>query len=103
MRKRQIGFAAYNNEQQPQEREESKADYVRMALDAFLEGARPCNDELNQHVDFLSSKDIQDSIKEMVTASISTITEYMVEHGYKMKQVEGGMLVWLITDTTSEE
>lgn len=38
----------------------------------------------------------------MVSASISTITEYMVEHGYKMKQVEGGRLVWIVKDTTSE-
>lgn len=103
MKKRQIGFTAYNNEQEPQEREESKIDYVRMALDAYFEGDGPCEDQYEQHVDFLSSKDIQDAIKEMVSASISTITEYMVEHGYKMKQVEGGRLVWIVKDTMSEE
>lgn len=102
MKKRQIGFAAYNSEQSPKE-PETKVDYVRMALDAYLEGSGPCDDQYDQHVDFLSSKDIQDSIKEMVSASISTITEYMVEHGYKMRQVEGGMLVWLVKDTMSEE
>lgn len=58
--------------------------------------------KIDQHVDFLSSKDIQDAIKEMVFASISTITEYMVEHGYKMMQIEGGRLVWIIKDTMSE-
>lgn len=102
MKKRQIGFTAYNNEQGPQEQEETKSDYVRMALDAYFEGGSPCDDQYDQHVDFLSSKDIQDAIKEMVSASISTITEYMVEHGYKMKQVEGGRLVWIVKDTMSE-
>ena len=102
MKKRPIGFAAYDNEQKPQPLErESKIDYVAMALDAYLEGRGPC-DENDQHVDFLSSKDIQDAIKEMVSASISTITEYMAEHGYKMMQIEGGRLVWIIKDTMPE-
>lgn len=103
MKKRPIGFVAYDNEQKPQSLErESKIDYVEMALDAYLEGRGPCDDQNDQHVDFLSSKDIQDAIKEMVFASISTITEYMVEHGYKMMQIEGGRLVWIIKDTMSE-
>lgn len=103
MKKRPIGFAAYDNEQKPQPLErESKIDYVTIALDAYLEGSGPCVDQNDQHVDFLSSKDIQDAIKEMVFASISTITEYMVEHGYKMMQIEGGRLVWIIKDTMSE-
>lgn len=103
MKKRPIGFAAYDNEQKPQPQErESKIDYVVMALDAYLEGRGPCDDQNDQHVDFLSSKDIQDAIKEMVSASISTITEYMVEHGYKMMQIEGGRLVWIIKDTMPE-
>ena len=103
MKKRPIGFVAYDNEQKPQSLErESKIDYVAMALDAYLEGRCPCDDQNDQHVDFLSSKDIQDAIKEMVFASISTITEYMVEHGYKMMQIEGGRLVWIIKDTMSE-
>ena len=97
--KRVIGFGAYNK-QEPQE--ESKVDYVRMALDAYFEGDSPSEDPYDHPVDFLSSKDIQDAIHEMVSASISTITEYMVEHGYKMKQVEGGRLVWIVKDTTSE-
>lgn len=99
--KRVIGFGTYNK-QEPQEQEESKIDYVRMALDAYFEGDSPSEDQYEEHVDFLSSKDIQDAIKEMVNASISTITEYMVEHGYKMKQVEGGRLVWIVRDTMSE-
>ena len=99
--KRVIGFGSYNK-QEPQEQEESKIDYVRMALDAYFEGDSPSEDQYEEHVDFLSSKDIQDAIKEMVNASISTITEYMVEHGYKMKQVEGGRLVWIVRDTMSE-
>lgn len=98
-RKRVIGFGAYNK-QEPQE--ESKVDYVRMALDAYFEGDSPSEAPYDHPVDFLSSKDIQDAIHEMVSASISTITEYMVEHGYKMKQVEGGRLVWIVKDTTSE-
>lgn len=103
MKKRPIGFAAYDNEQKPQPLErESKIDYVTIALDAYLEVSGPCDDQNDQHVDFLSSKDIQDAIKEMVFASISTITEYMVEHGYKMMQIEGGRLVWIIKDTMSE-
>ncbi len=100
-KKRVIGFGTYNK-QEPQEQEESKIDYVRMALDAYFEGDSPSEDQYEEHVDFLSSKDIQDAIKEMVNASISTITEYMVEHGYKMKQVEGGRLVWIVRDTMSE-
>ena len=99
--KRVIGFGTYNK-QEPQEQEESKIDYVRMALDAYFEGDSPSEDQYEEHVDFLSSKDIQDAIKEMVNASISTITEYMVEHGYKMKQGEGGRLVWIVRDTMSE-
>lgn len=103
MKKRPIGFAAYDDEQKPQPLErESKIDYVAMALDAYLEGRGPCDDLNDQHVDFLSSKDIQDAIKEMVSASISTITEYMAEHGYKMMQIEGGKLVWIIKDTMSD-
>lgn len=103
MKKRPIGFAAYDNEQKPQPLErESKIDYVAMALDAYLEGRGPCDDLNDQHVDFLSSKDIQVAIKEMVSASISTITEYMAEHGYKMMQIEGGRLVWIIKDAMSE-
>lgn len=103
MKKRPIGFAAYDDEQKPQPLErESKIDYVAMALDAYLEGRGPCDDLNDQHVDFLSSKDIQDAIKEMVSASISTITEYMAEHGYKMMQIEGGRLVWIIKDTMSD-
>ena len=103
MKKRPTGFAAYDNEQKRQQLErESKIDYVAMALDAYLEGSCPCDDQNYQHVDFLSTKDIQDAIKEMVFASISTITEYMVEHGYKMMQIEGGRLVWIIKDTMSE-
>lgn len=103
MKKRPIGFAAYDDEQKPQPLErESKMDYVAMALDAYLEGRGPCDVQNDQHVDFLSSKDIQDAIKEMVSASISTITEYMAEHGYKMMQIEGGRLVWIIKDTMSE-
>lgn len=99
--KRVIGFGIYNK-QEPQEQEESKIDYVRMALDAYFEGDSPSEDQYEEHVDFFSSKDIQDAIHEMVSASISTITEYMVEHGYKMKQVEGGRLVWIVRDTMSE-
>lgn len=99
--KRVIGFGTYDK-QEPQEQEESKIDYVRMALDAYFEGDSPSEDQYEEHVDFFSSKDIQDAIHEMVSASISTITEYMVEHGYKMKQVEGGRLVWIVRDTMSE-
>ena len=103
MKKRPIGFVAYDNEQKPQSLErESKIDYVAMALDAYLEGRGPCDDQNDQHVDFLSSKDIQDAIKEMVFAYISTITEYMVEHGYKMMQVEGGRVVWMSKGAMSE-
>ena len=63
--KRVIGFGTYNK-QEPQEQEESKIDYVRMALDAYFEGDSPSEDQYEEHVDFLSSKDIQDAIKEMV-------------------------------------
>lgn len=101
-KKRVIGFNAYNDEQNLQEQEETKVDYVRMALDAYLEGDGISEDQQKHHVDFLSSKDIQEAIKDMVYASISTITEYMVEHGYKMKRVDGGNLVWIVKDTISE-
>ena len=30
----------------------------------------------------------------MVIAPVSTITEYMVERGYKMVRIEGGTLAW---------
>ena len=52
MKKRPIGFVAYDNEQKPQPLErESKIDYVAMALDAYLEGSDPCDDQNDQHHD----------------------------------------------------
>ena len=46
MKKRPTGFAAYDNEQKPQSLErESKIDYVAMALDAYLVGRGPCDDQ----------------------------------------------------------
>lgn len=96
-RMRVMGFGANNNSDNEQlSQQESKNDYVRMALDAYFEGDTPGDDPYSQCVDFLSSKDIQEAISGMVVAPISTITEYMVEHGFKMKSVEGGRLVWII-------
>lgn len=102
-RNKVIGFNAYNNDDEQQSQQESKIDYVRMALDAYFEGDTPSEDPYDRHIDFLSSKDIQDAISGMVAASISTITEYMVEHGFKMKSVEGGRLVWIVKDATAEQ
>lgn len=101
-RMRVMGFSTNSDEQQQSE-QESKIDYVRMALDAYFEGDTPGDDPYSQCVDFLSSKDIQEAISGMVVAPISVITEYMVEHGFKMKSVEGGRLVWIINCAQPEE
>lgn len=81
-------------EKTPAEEKETKTDYVRMALEEYLAGYQPFNPDDNSKVDFKTSKEIQNDIRDMVIAPISTITEYMVEKGYEMIQIEGGKLSW---------
>lgn len=80
---------------------ETKTDYVNMALDAYFQGYRPPTDEQDGPIEVMTSKEIQDDIKDIVTASISTITEYMVAHGYKMVCPSGGRLVWEVVFDSS--
>lgn len=94
-RKHIMGFSAYGNSPEPSvEEKETKADYTRMALDQYLIDYQPYDPEDNNEVDFKTSKEIQNDIKDMVIAPVSTITEYMVEKGYEMIQIEGGKLSW---------
>lgn len=94
-RKRITGFGIpKKTEKAPAEEKETKTDYVRMALEEYLIGYQPFDPDDNSKVDFKTSKDIQNDIRDMVIAPISTITEYMVEKGYEMIQIEGGKLSW---------
>ena len=94
-RKRIMGFSPDGNSPEPSiEEKETKVDYTRMALDEYLSGYQPYDPDDNNEVDFKTSKEIQNDLKDMVIAPISTITEYMVERGFKMIMVEGGTLAW---------
>ena len=94
-RKRIVGFSSNGNSPEPSiEEKETKVDYTRMALDEYLSGYQPYDPDDDNEVDFKTSKEIQNDLKDMVIAPISTITEYMVERGFKMIMVEGGTLAW---------
>lgn len=95
-RKRIVGFSPNGNSPKPAvEEKETKADYTRMALDQYLADYKPYNPEEDDvHCDYKTSKEIQNDLRDMVIAPISTITEYMVERGFKMVKIEGGMLAW---------
>lgn len=77
-----------------EEEKETKPDYTRMALDQYLADYQPYDPEDNNEVDFKTSKEIQNDLRDMVIAPVSTITEYMVERGFKMVKIEGGTLAW---------
>lgn len=95
-RKRITGFGPQKKQEKPpvEKEKETKTDYVRMALEEYLADYQPFDPEDNSKVDFKTSKDIQNDIRDMVIVPISTITEYMVEKGYEMIQIEGGKLSW---------
>lgn len=95
-RKRITGFGPQKKPEEPpvEKEKETKTDYIRMALEEYLADYQPFDPEDNGEVDFKTSKEIQNDIRDMVIAPISTITEYMVEKGYEMIQIEGGKLSW---------
>ena len=94
-RKRIVGFSPNGNSPEPAvEEKETKENYTRMALDQYLADYQPYNPDDNNEVDFKTSKEIQNDLKDMVIAPISIITDYMVERGFKMIKVEGGTLAW---------
>ena len=95
-RKHIIGFGTYQAPAPPPEKE-TKVDYVELALDKYLAQSKPYDpmDEDNKS-EFKTSRDIQEDLSNMVTTSISTITDYMHNHGYQMVRVEGGGLAWHI-------
>lgn len=93
-RKRIMGFNVTADIPAVPPEPETKVDYVNMALDAYFQGYRPPTDERDGPIEVMTSKEIQDDIKDIVTASVSTITEYMVAHGYKLICPSGGRLVW---------
>lgn len=94
-RKRITGFGIpKKTEKTPAEEKETKTDYVRMALEEYLIGYQPFDPDDNSKVDFKTSKEIQNDIRDMVIAPVSVITEYMIEKGYRMVQIEGGKLSW---------
>jgi len=95
-RKRITGFGPQKKPEEPpvEKEKETKTDYIRMALEEYLIGYQPFDPDDNSKVDFKTSKDIQNDIRDMVIAPVSVITEYMIEKGYKMVQVEGGKLSW---------
>ena len=94
-RKRIVGFSPNGNSPEPAvEEKETKENYTRMALDTYLSDYQPYNPDDNNEVDFKTSKEIQNDLKDMVIAPISIITDYMVERGFKMVKIEGGTLAW---------
>lgn len=94
-RKRIVGFSPSGNSPEPSiEEKETKVNYTRMALDTYLSGCQPYDPDDNNEVDFKTSKEIQNDLKDMVIAPISIITDYMVERGFKMVKIEGGTLAW---------
>ena len=93
-RKRIMGFNVTADIPTNAPEKETKVDYVNMALDAYLQGYRPPTNEGDGPIEVMTSKEIQEDIKDIVTAAVSTITEYMVAHGYKMVCQSGGRLVW---------
>lgn len=96
-RKRIVGFGTQNNPGTPAKDRETKPNYTKMALDSYLSGYEPYDrQDENNKLETKTSREIQEAIGDMVTASISTITEYMVKHGYDMIQVEGGSLAWAL-------
>lgn len=92
-RKQIIGFGTFNTPAEPEK--ETRVNYVELALNEYLNEFKPYDpgDEDNPQ-EFKTSREIQEEISSMVIASVSTITEYMVEHGYQMVRVEGGGLAW---------
>ena len=98
MNKRVIGFNAYDNNDETQERE-TKIDYVKAALAKYLLYYKPYDPgDAKNKITFKTSKEIQEDISEMVTASVSQITDYMMQHHYNMELIEGGKLVWAMQD-----
>lgn len=94
-RKRIVGFSPNGKSPEPSvEEKETKVNYTRMALDTYLSDYQPYNPDDNNEVDFKTSKEIQNDLKDMVIAPISIITDYMVERGFKMVKIEGGTLAW---------
>ena len=94
-RKRIVGFSPNGNSPEPAvEEKETKENYTRMALDTYLSDYQPYNPDDKNEVDFKTSKEIQNDLKDMVIAPISIITDYMVERGFKMVKIEGGTLAW---------
>ena len=91
---RQIGFNAYRDSE-PEPKKEPKINYVEMALDSYLGQYKPYNpEEPGSCVEVMTSKEIRDDVADMVTASVSEVTKYMIDHGYRMTNVEGGRLCW---------
>lgn len=96
-RKRIVGFGVQDAPNQPARERDTKPNYTKMALDSYLVSYEPYNPENEKSsLETKTSREIQDDIKDMVTASISSITEYMFDHGYQMIQVEGGSLAWAL-------
>lgn len=95
-RKHIIGFGTYQAPAPPPEKE-TKVNYVELALAEYLRSSKPYDpDDEDNLSEFKTSRDIQEALSDMVTASISTITEYMHKHGYQMVNVEGNGLAWHI-------
>jgi len=91
-RKRIVGFGISDDAVAPEQ--ETKTDYVQMALDEYLKLYQPYDRDNDGFCENKTSREIQEDIKDVVTASISTITEYMAEHGYRLEFIEGGKLAW---------
>lgn len=94
-RKRIVGFANFNSPTPAEPEKETKDSYVHMALSKLLDNMKPYEPgDKDSPLEFMTSKEIQVKLSSMVTASISTITEFMVNRGFHMIAVEGGGLAW---------
>ena len=94
-RKHIVGFGTYQAPAPPPERE-TKVNYVELALAEYLRQRKPYDPDDDHESEFKTSREIQEDLANMVTTSISTITEYMHNHGYQMVNVGGGGLAWHI-------
>lgn len=102
MNRRVIGFNAYGNGQEPDKQDEKNTDHgcVMCALDTWSRAFPPYRKDEGHGLMFLTSREIQESISDMVTTTISTITEYMMQHDYRMDFTDGGKVVWQVADLT---
>lgn len=98
MRKRVIGFNAYNNEPEAKDEKNTDRDCVMYALETWSRAFPPARKDDGYGVTYLTSREIKESLADMVTTTISTITEFLMERDYRMVFTDGGKVAWEVAD-----